>query len=106
MSTNNSPSALVAPVSMEKEDLKKDLSTLYGFLNQQLASGVQGTFYTTAKLAQMVSNNQLSQSGKLFYNSDTNLPMLSHIVAGNLVISPITLTFSESITKESIGDVQ
>jgi len=101
----NQPTALVAPNGSDPQEIKAWMSTLCTFINNQMASGTQATFMTTAKLAEMVSNNDHSQAGKHFFNQETNKPMVSYISSGNLVIAPIATSFEERIMPQEVKNV-
>jgi len=75
------------PMSPDLQLMHKYLLSLHNFLQKFCLVGVQATQLGQSQLDAMVSANDLSQSGKIFYNIDTDKTQKATIVSGNLTIT-------------------
>lgn len=74
------------PLEMTNEAIHKHLLDLNIYLKGMSSLGLQTTQIPSTALDEMVSTNDLSQSGKMFYDMDNNVMKKAIIVAGNLTI--------------------
>lgn len=90
-----------SPMEVPKVDGEANLEELhqwslemYTWFQTVLLNGLQVPFYNTTQLADMETesnnNNDLSQTGKLFYDSEANLLKIALIEGGILKIKTIS----------------
>ena len=77
------------PDDANLQELHKWALSLYIFMTNNFAAGTQSTFFSQNQLDQMVSQNDLTQAGKVFMNHDTGKINVGTVVGGNLVIQAL-----------------
>jgi hypothetical protein len=86
MSTPQDVNLPKPPNDQNLGELVKWAQTMHIFLTNNVVTGNQHPFFSTAQLNQMVTNNDLQQAGKTFTNSDTGALTYAKVVAGNLTL--------------------
>lgn len=86
MSTPDTLDLPKPPDSPSIEEMHKWILNMHMFLTNQLVGGNQMPFFSQDQLNQMVTNNDLSQAGKVFMNHDTGKINAATIVSGNLTM--------------------
>lgn len=75
---------VVPPSDASLDEIHKYLLSHYTWTKQMFLTGTQVAHMTNVEIAAMVSANDLAQSGKTVYNTDTNLFEKLYINAGML----------------------
>lgn len=75
------------PTSADPAHMHKYLLSLNNWLATFCLTGVQATNLGQSQLTAMVTANDFTQAGKIFYNIDTHKTQKATIVAGNLTIT-------------------
>ncbi len=92
MAIENPETRMGIPIISDRPDLNELHSwakSMVIWLSNLHLNGLQATPTTTAQINQMVSVNDLAQSGKLFFNSDDGQNYKAEVTGGNtLSIKP------------------
>lgn len=77
----------IPPVSANINDLHKHIIELNNWTKNMFLVGTQATHMNQNELTKIVSVNDLSNAGKIFFNTDESKMQKSTIVSNNLTIS-------------------
>lgn len=73
------------------EGLHRWAKDTYNVLSNVLGAGVQGTNFTNSQVNAMVTDNDLTQSGKMIYETDTH-KLVALVATGGTTLTRVELT--------------